>query len=1224
MAIKSEIESAIQSIIDAGTFQNLCNEILCREIDAPITTLGSQTGTNKTTKGTPDAYFTLGSKFIFVEYTTIDNESKNLFNKIASDIDKCLDETQTKVPVNQIIKIICCHTSSNLTPDFTNQLNAKCNQKKVKLEIWGINELANKIKNKYPYIAEDYLNLKIGSGQIYDLKGFIRNYNSNKTTASLDTKFLFRKAELSSVENSIRNSKITLLKGFPGTGKTRLAVEVLKKNKKSYSIICIKDRNEEFGNDFLRYLDPKKENLIFVDDANSFGQKLNTILDLVNDTCNKVKVLFTVRENFSKDVELLCSKYSEFASIDIKPFEDKEIEEFLKENFNISNPNYVKQIQRISEGNARLAYFAAKCALDENGYENIQNAEQLFDTYYGNLLNQLSVADEKLFKTAGIISVLKMIDKNKLSTISCFLKLCSLNESEFVLYSKILKEKELVNDFHGHLFIDEQCISNYFSYQFVYKKQFFNFADYLTICYENYPQQIVSNLNTIAPIFSSEDMFNSLSESVKSVWNTFQGKKIEHEFVKAFCCLAPENTLVYLYEKIDLAKKTNIGMDEIILEPRNTYITDPIIEIIGCMGTSDKTCELIELLCMYLEKSPNKIKDAVSVVDSYFKIDKNSYKNGYSKELNVVNTILQFCTTDIINLFFIEVSKNYLLFTGENIEQGRHLAISFLRFSIPSCDEIKKIREKIWTKLIELIDKSFRLDRIIFLFESYSSGWDDNEDKNLLIFDIVFIEKIVEELYKKRSIKTLSVLFILNRKLKHFKLPEVKINHYADLFLLDVIETFNNRSFDEKVKKVILDKFLTRNQNLNLDSLVKIINQCSEEKCFNSATYNFHYFLSLLNDDDFYLITKSIIKYGNSIRIEFSYFLQRLWNILSIEDLKNFICNNLIEDKNEWKFYYFQTMPESFITLEVYNDFLAFLISNEDKNIKNPSNRNLDFIRNYLKFDKNCYEKIFSIIKEKYEYNPNIFFTYSNSIFNEDSKPNDLCFLFESNLNLLFDIYIICTKHTNYFDYDGIFFLFFIENFEIFIEKYVDFLIEEIKDDKNHSLLDNDKNIIKAKNYVAIFDKIFSKIKDKKIDYFGVEKLEILFNSDMDKINNYVFHYIDINFNDRTAIRNLFSVLSKFSWNMKLNFITHLLNKTDDYELFSSLKFEGTLETMSGSFVPLYETEIKFWENLEELIPNTAKYFRHKKFCSENIEKIKHIIDYEIIEDKYRNMYIMG
>ena len=87
MAFQSVVESEIKAIIDVGIFQNLCNEILVRELNLPLNSLGSKSGSNKTTFGTPDTYFPDGDKNIFVEYTTTENESTKLFYKINDDID---------------------------------------------------------------------------------------------------------------------------------------------------------------------------------------------------------------------------------------------------------------------------------------------------------------------------------------------------------------------------------------------------------------------------------------------------------------------------------------------------------------------------------------------------------------------------------------------------------------------------------------------------------------------------------------------------------------------------------------------------------------------------------------------------------------------------------------------------------------------------------------------------------------------------------------------------------------------------------------------------------------------------------------------------------------------------------------------------------------------------------------------------------------------------------
>ena len=95
----SVIETIKQRILelDAGPFQNMCNAFLSKEGYGTMMSLGSQAGTQKTTKGTPDTYFVAkDGRYIFVEYTT---QQSGIAGKIQSDIQKCFDTEKTKVPL---------------------------------------------------------------------------------------------------------------------------------------------------------------------------------------------------------------------------------------------------------------------------------------------------------------------------------------------------------------------------------------------------------------------------------------------------------------------------------------------------------------------------------------------------------------------------------------------------------------------------------------------------------------------------------------------------------------------------------------------------------------------------------------------------------------------------------------------------------------------------------------------------------------------------------------------------------------------------------------------------------------------------------------------------------------------------------------------------------------------------------------------------------------------
>lgn len=180
--------------LSQSEFQELCNSYLYRKGYSNIVSLGGQPGKRKTTKGTPDTYImTEEGKYIFVEYTT---QQTNLFSKIKEDLDKCLDEDYTKIPHDKIIRIIYCHNTSKLNPEQNEKLKSVCLKKGIELKIIGIDELSEDIYWNHRTIAKEHLNISWETGQILEVDDFIKDYNSNKLTSKIDTKFLFREEEI--------------------------------------------------------------------------------------------------------------------------------------------------------------------------------------------------------------------------------------------------------------------------------------------------------------------------------------------------------------------------------------------------------------------------------------------------------------------------------------------------------------------------------------------------------------------------------------------------------------------------------------------------------------------------------------------------------------------------------------------------------------------------------------------------------------------------------------------------------------------------------------------------------------------------------------------------------------------------------------------------------------------------------------------------------------------
>lgn len=425
-----DIERKIDEL-NGGQFQALCDNLLSKQGYKNLVKIGTKEGSSKTTKGTPDSYFkTENGKYIFVEYTT---KKDNLFKKIKDDIEKCLDVEKTEIRDSDIEEIIYCYTSSNLLPKEDKELMNICEKRGILLKLYGINEIANDIYNKYKIIAKEHLNLSLDTGQIFEVEDFIRKYDSYDMVPPLSTKFQFREKEIEEIISNFEKNKIILLHGAAGVGKTRLALEVAQRisNEKDYKLLCIKSNKQAIFEDLKSYINTENKYLIFVDDINELINPKILLDYLTNDS--KIKLIFTIR-NYAK--EAILNNINEITSsvfaIEIKKISDEEIKEFLIQNMEIRNEHYISKIQEIAQGNTRIAYMAGKLAIKAQNLSSVSNATELYSIYYDKYLQETDIVKNRnLCKTLSIVSIIRKLDLENSNLITFFLNFFEISNKEF-------------------------------------------------------------------------------------------------------------------------------------------------------------------------------------------------------------------------------------------------------------------------------------------------------------------------------------------------------------------------------------------------------------------------------------------------------------------------------------------------------------------------------------------------------------------------------------------------------------------------------------------------------------------------------------------------------------------------------------------------------------------------------------------------------------------------
>ena len=403
------IENAIIQL-GAGEFQKFCDTFLSQKQYGKINGLGMKSGSLKTTIGNPDTYFRKDNgKYVCVAYTT---QQKDIYEKLEDDIKKCLDPQKTKLPIEEIEEIICCHTSSNLLAGEDLKLHKLCEKADIKLTIYGVDEIAQQVYKYYPMIAKDFLGITLDTNQIMHVNEFVKLYDSNEMAAPLDTIFHGRKEELPNIIEAIRKNKVVIVYGAAGTGKTRIVLEAIRQlsREEGFNVLCVKNNNQPLYEDLIVKIDRPGAYLFFVDDANELSG-LSQVIQYIskNNEGYTIKVVLTVRD-YAKDLVVrIANKYTVPQMILLSSFSDDDIKEFLAVNMEITEELYVDQIIRIAEGNPRIAYMAGKLVKDTRSFSAIHDASQVYEQYYSTIIELRIRKDRELCLVAGILALVNAV-----------------------------------------------------------------------------------------------------------------------------------------------------------------------------------------------------------------------------------------------------------------------------------------------------------------------------------------------------------------------------------------------------------------------------------------------------------------------------------------------------------------------------------------------------------------------------------------------------------------------------------------------------------------------------------------------------------------------------------------------------------------------------------------------------------------------------------------------
>jgi hypothetical protein len=1192
--------------IDSAAFQNLCDVYLAfREQEfASINRTGSQFGKQKTVKGTPDTFFRLSDGSLrYVEYTT---KADGLVAKIKEDIDKCLDPSKTGVPANEVHKIIICF-NSRLTVAEETEITKHAVAHNVRIELIGLDWIALEIYSKYLILAKDILGIPLDTGQLLPLQNFIDEYSNKagKLSTPLDNEFLNRKTELTEIETNFSTNDILIISGFPGVGKTKIALEYVStflSVHKDYTAFAVSKKDMDISDDLRIHLEQDKNYVLLVDDANRQLVNFKQILGVFKETRKgNIKLLITVRDYAINDVINECFDYDPH-KITINKFTDEEIIQIISsDSFEIRNQKYQKRIVELADGNARLAVMAARLAKLQQEFFLLGDVSDLYDSYFHTFIKDFDIFGNKpLIKTLGLISFFFTIDRSNKEFIQKLLNDFELDYHEFNEAIDELQKREFVEVQYNHVRVSEQVMATYFFYKVFIKDEILPFKTLVFNYYFAWKKRFSDTIIPSNNSFGYENVFKKINGSLDDfMYSVYDDEEKVLEFFSLFWFYKREETLGYFHQKIKkLPEPENPEYNTKYATNDYVWDRDKTLDFLSNLYNhkTESYIPSLELSFEYCRKKPESLSELIRRIREKILFDEDDERSGFIRQVELFKLLISKFKekkSPYMEAFFA-LSNTFLSHYYKIHKGGRNHSITFYDYPIPFNNIIKEFRKEIWKTLID----GYELCpiQILAIIKNFKPG---KSIKEILEYDLTFLLPFIET--KLDPVKFEDIYFVhefvnwLNRMdlsdRSYQKLRETFYSKEFEYFRkLDWNRVKGKQDYDfekyedfQKLKEEDIKKSFVFKDEKEFKELHKAIaNTLSLE---DNNGWSIYQSLDIIVEENFnqneqigFKLLESILSnypkgmnplYKSIIAIEnkSKEWALRLWNVLKVWENEN---------QAYWKLTFFDSLPNEFAN-EYYKNELLETFSSFTNHI---GYLRFESVAKYQPIDQAIIHKALKIIVEKIE-TQNLRITLSYHFFEIYSKG------IADDFQLLSKAYIQQEKISNHFDLER-------KGLKTLLEINQDFLFEYLTqfytDGDWHSR--NTHNhlpfVWDLKNHEEIVEKAANLIIEHN-PYFGIGdySLGILFSHlselQQQKAKDFIIKYITKYNADYKKMNAVFDVIRTIFRNIFETAFIHYLSLNAEINVFKEIYWRGNGGSYSGDVI-IGEIHAKEWQGILSIV----------------------------------------
>lgn len=1229
------IENRLKEI-NGTVFQELCDSYLTIRDNnyLAISRTGSQTGKQKTTKGTPDTFFQLpNGNFLYYEITT-DTSTKN---KLANDIKACFDQDKTKIPVEKIQEIILCF-NWNIDQDKINELNTLAQSYKadIRIRYLMLQELALELHLNHRDLAHHYLGLPLDTGQIVSRENFIKEYDraSKGIATPLNNTFLHRETELEELSNAIDSHDFIILTGAPGVGKTKLALEAinnyLSKNN-SFQAYCVSYKSHTLLDDLYQYFDVDKDYILFVDDANRIDAFEQITGFFKANRNGKLKIIITVRDYAFQEIGRKCQEFST-QRINLFKLSDEQIIDIIKsEPFEILNPDYHKEIVRISDGNPRLAIMTSLLAKQEQNLYALHNVSDLFEKYFSTFIKDDGEFESPLnIKCLGLIAFFYTIPYKNREVTESILKEFDVSYNDFIDIIDTLDKLELVEIQFEHVKVPEQNLATFFFYKAFIKDNLLSFSTLLNNYFENYKNRFTDTIIPANNTFGQQNVMDKIKPDLVNYWKHISSDSNKSfDFLNSFWFYLQDQTLEFTYQQIEAFPKAEETTYDTSYETNQfNYDKDEIIELLGNFFrlNSKNLKDSIGLLFEYVSRKPDKLPELIHKIRELLIFDRDDEYSNFYRQKTLFDILIEGVEkkNELLSTSFYELAKTFLSYKFQQFKGGRKNSFIHYQYPIPNNVTIQEFRTKIWNSLESSFDS--RPILAFSLLKNYSRVHPD-VNKEIMSFDIPFVLNIIDKHLTNENFEHCK--YVQNQirwfRRHDFDLPEFSnltnrfVNETYLAFLKIDWDRFRDKEmyeFDdfreyERLKEAeIRSSFILSNEdeiNDFYDTFILLKNSADNNWSYNNVldfvidencSKDLKIGLALLrkvieNDNQVNYVPR--VTFRNQLKVENA--VNQIWKLIK---------QSQFENKELWELSFYDYIDDTLI-----NDELADSLIETITTMNKPNTIHFDRLEPFLKVKPNLFQVILKLITEKNEKEGTRLQVWMDFFSKHFENLGD-------DIELIKKAYIQQNLIQHHFDYQGKGFLQILKVDKNFLIEFVESLYSSTE---RHSLGGDHSDMSYVWNIDNIEDtltQVFDLVIEKDL-YFGILEhyCNVFFRNLKDehklRADNFIRQYVNDNNNDYRKMQIVVDLIRHTRKELFEEIFLLFISLNQDKETFSRLMWRGNGGTYSGDVI-IGDIQASEWRNLLEIANKSdvgIKLIPIKNYINEQIESCLRSGDWE-------------